>query len=188
MPNNLSLSHMTTDVQHFNISEIYLHPSHTKRKQMSPNQNVQNQVSPNEDKDIALLRISSTKTDNTYSKRTRSTEIQSLPNRRRIRHIKTRGGRIATFRPMLTNVSDEPDVGNKVHPVDCDLNVTKGIIDMDFLCKNVTKVSLGNETNHRKGNSAIFEGFPIVLLYPRLRSRQASAVIGCKTAKVNIIL
>lgn len=60
MPNYPFSIVMKPQAQHFNVSEIYLHPSHTKRKHAS-NQNVQNQMSHIEDKDIALLKIASKK-------------------------------------------------------------------------------------------------------------------------------
>ena len=185
MPNYQFSIVMKPQAQHFNISEIYLHPSHTKRKHAS-NQNVQNQMSPIEDKDIALLKISPAKSHKSHPNRMRSTEIQFMPNRRRMKQIINRGGKIATYLPTDKKVSgSSSDFNRYVQPIDCDLNNTKGVIKFDINCKNETTKNSTSKSN--ESNSRILEGFPLMLLYPKSRSRQSLAVIGYMTEKVKII-
>ena len=185
MPNYPFSIVMKPQAQHFNISEIYLHPSHTKRKHTS-NQNVQNQMSPIEDKDIALLKISSAKSHKSYPNRMRSTEIQFMPNRRRMKQIINRGGKIATYLPTDEKVSGASSNYNRyVQLVDCDLNNTKGVIKFDINCKNETMNNSTRKSN--ESNSRNIEGFPLVLIYPKSRSRQSLAVIGYRTEKVTIV-
>ena len=113
----------------------------------------------------------------------KSTEILSMPSERRIRQIKTRGGKITAFRHLLPNVMDQRhQFSDIVHVADCDLNITNGAINSIFLCKNETKTAFSNDTIDK--NDIILEGFPMFLIYPRSRSRQSTALIGCKTSKV----
>ena len=150
LPNALSPIDTKTRTQHFNISEIYLHPSHTKRKHVST-KNVQGQMSADADKGIALIKISSSKNGKSYPNRMKSTEILSMPNERRIRQIKTRGGKITTFRHLLPNVMDQRHQFSEIINVDnCDLNITNGAINSVFLCKNETKNILSNDTIGKK--------------------------------------
>lgn len=182
LPNALSSIDTKTRTQHFNISEIYLHPSHTKRKHVST-KNVQGQMSADADKGIALIKISSSKNGKSYPNRMKSTEILSMPNERRIRQIKTRGGKITTFRHLLPNVMDQRhQLSEIINVEDCDLNITNGAINSIFLCKNQTKTAFSNDTINK--NDIILQGFPMFLIYPRSRSRQSTALIGCKTSKV----
>ena len=182
LPNTLSPIDTKTRIQHFNISEIYLHPSHTKRKHVST-KNVQGQMSADADKGIALIKISSSKNGKSYPNRMKSTEILPVPNERRIRQIKTRGGKITTFRHMLPNNMDQRhQLSDIINAEDCDLNITNGAINSIFLCKNETKNVFSNDTFGK--SDIILEGFPILLIYPRSRSRQSSTLIGCKTSKV----
>ena len=143
-------------------------------------------MSPIEDKDIALLKISSAKNHKSHQNRMRSTEIQFMPNRRRMKQIINRGGNIATYLPTDEKVSgSSSNFDRYVQLVDCDLNNTKGVIKFDINCKNKTMKNSTSKSN--ESNSRNIEGFPLVLLYPKSRSRQSLAVIGYSTEKVKIV-
>ena len=180
-----SFNNMSYD-QHFNISEIYLHPSHTKRKHAS---NVQN-ASPNEDndfKDIALLQISYLKHEKSYLKSIKATQIQTIPNRKRMKQIINRGGKMSSF-VSYSNILDK-SVGEVVHHVECDSDFNKVFGKQKFRCHNQTNRIFNNTKNSTRNNipdqeMQVLEGFPLVVLFPKLRHRQNSAVVGCKTSKV----
>ena len=181
---NRHASSITGKKQHFNISEIYLHPSHTKRKYPS-NENTEGLSldEQNSSKDIALLQITYLKNEKLYLKSMKAIQIQSIPNRRRVRQILNRGGKMISFYPQTNNANNT--VSGIIAQIECEPNFNGLSGNLNFQCENQT---VANDLYHRSisvGGKQVIEGFPLVTLFPKSRHRQSSVVVGCKTSKVS---
>ena len=92
------------EAQNFNISEIYLHPSHTKRKQ-STRRTIEHL--PKEEyktsKDVALLQISSSKQRISYLRALKTVQLEAISNNRQLKQIKNRGNKVVSFNIQSEN-------------------------------------------------------------------------------------
>jgi len=141
-------------------------------------------------KDIALLQISYLKHEKSYLKSIKATQIQALPNRKRMNQILNRGGKMSSF-VSHQNILDKP-VGEIIHHVECYPDSNKVFGKQKFRCGNQTNKIFNNTINSENQNISdqgmqVLEGFPLIVLFPKLRNRQNSAVVGCKTSKVKYI-
>ena len=174
---------------HFNISEIYLHPSHSRRKNHRSNTNDIRSLSHNEDgkfKDIALLQITYLNQEKHHLKSIKSIQIQPLPNRRRTRQILNRNGTFVSFNTN-ENVLNHT-IHHTSHTVLCYPNASEQFTNKKFVCGNRKEQKhqsndLNPNTTFRYGLHPL-EGFPLVVLFPKSRQRQTMAVVGTKTSKV----
>ena len=178
---------MNYEDNHFNISEIYLHPSHSRRKNHRSNTNDVKSFSHNKDdkfKDIALLQITYLKQEKFHLKSIKSIQIQPLPNRRRTRQILNRNGTFLSFNTYKNGVNHT--IRHTPRTLLCYSNASEHSTNRKFVCGNrMDQKHQSNDPNHRFGyGSHPLEGFPLVVLFPKSRQRQTMAVVGTKTSKV----
>ena len=172
---------------HFNISEIYLHPSHSRRKNHRSNTNDVRRFSHNEDgkfKDIALLQITYLNQEKHHLKSIKSIQIQPLPNRRRTRQILNRNGTFVSFNTN-ENILNQT-IRHTPRTVLCYPNASEQSTNKKFACgKRMGQNHQFNDLNTTFGYGLRpLEGFPLVVLFPKSRQRQTMAVVGTKTSKV----
>ena len=183
--NRASSSIMLSEDPHFNISEIYLYPSHKKSKTSSIDnrENISTNEQVKDSKDVALLQITYLKNEKAHLKNVKAVQIQTMPNRRRLKQIINRDGKIITLHNHPNKSNDQ------IEALECKTNFNEFSGDLNFRCNNQSsQLNVSDQSNSRfmfNRDINILEGFPLIVLFPRTRHRQNAAVVGCKTSKVS---
>ena len=169
--------------QHFNISEIYLHPSRLSPKTTKD----LSQDEEGSSKNIALLQINYLKEEKSYLKKIKAIQIQSTSTNKRVRPKMRRGGTMISFGIQTRSLSEI--VNGVITRIQCKSKLNRLSIVSRFECDN--KVDQPNATNESNilnfsyGNKKALEGFPLVSLESRARRRQNVAIVGWKTSEVS---
>ena len=165
--------------QNFTISEIYLHPSHTKRKVSSSKTTAHlSEEEYSTSKDVALLQVSFSRQRISYPATLKTVQIEAAINKRRLNKIKSRRNRVMAFTIQTKNINHTET--NSISNIECDR-------DLDIVSPNVLKFTCDNKTeDSEQMNHPIrgVEGFPLLAFLSKPRNRQLISVIGCKTAQV----